>query len=107
MTHLSEEAVEWLARHGARPERQHAAAKLGWSRHVDDCAECREMVEEKRGNNEFLNSVKKLWIKLIQKTQKLGPIKIILLSTLFILLASGCENKPSKGTQWEGWKTDK
>jgi hypothetical protein len=54
MSHLSEEAVEWLARHGARPERQPAALQLGWIQHVDDCAECRERVEEERNANSFL-----------------------------------------------------
>lgn len=45
MTHLSDEAVEWLARHGSRPDRQPAALQLGWIQHVDGCAECRERVE--------------------------------------------------------------
>ena len=54
MTHLSDEAVEWLARHGARPERQPAALQLGWIQHVDDCAECRERVEEEIKANRFL-----------------------------------------------------
>ena len=54
MSHLSDEAVEWLARHGARPERQTAALQLGWIQHVDDCAECRERVEEERNANTFL-----------------------------------------------------
>jgi len=54
MTHLSDEAVEWLARHGSRPDRQPAALQLGWIQHVEGCAECRERVEEARQTSLFL-----------------------------------------------------
>ena len=60
MTHLSDEAVEWLARHGARPERQPAALQLGWIQHVDDCAECRERVQKEKLNSGFLEGIKKV-----------------------------------------------
>lgn len=60
MTHLSDEAVEWLARHGARPERQPAALQLGWIQHVDDCAECRERVAEATTDNGLLATVRKI-----------------------------------------------
>lgn len=60
MTHLSDEAVEWLARHGSRPDRQPAALQLGWIQHVDGCAECRERVEKEKKNNGLLETVRKI-----------------------------------------------
>lgn len=71
MSHLSEEAVEWLARHGARPERQPAALQLGWIQHVDDCAECSERVEEEKGNNGLLASVRKIFGNNLHKYNSL------------------------------------
>lgn len=60
MTHLSDEAVEWLARHGSRPDRQPAALQLGWIQHVDGCAECRERVEKEKKNNGLLETMRKI-----------------------------------------------
>ena len=60
MTHLSDEAVEWLARHGSRPERQPAALQLGWIQHVDGCAECREKVKQETLNRGFLEGIKRV-----------------------------------------------
>jgi hypothetical protein len=54
MTHLSDEAVEWLARHGSRPERLGAAIQLGWIQHLEECEECKETVEEARQTGSFL-----------------------------------------------------
>jgi len=58
MTHLSDEAVEWLARHGSRPDRQPAALQLGWIQHVDACAECRERIKNEKANNTMIEQVK-------------------------------------------------
>ena len=62
MTHLSDEAVEWLARHGSRPDRQPAALQLGWIQHVDACAECREKVQLEKLHTGFLERIKRMWI---------------------------------------------
>lgn len=58
MTHLSDEAVEWLARHGARPERRGAAIQLGYIQHLEECEECRGRVEKERGQVELIDRVK-------------------------------------------------
>lgn len=58
MTHLSDEAVEWLARHGSRPDRQPAALQLGWIQHVDACAECRERVENMLKEEAFIKRIR-------------------------------------------------
>jgi hypothetical protein len=60
MTHLSDEAVEWLARHGSRPDRQPAALQLGWIQHVDACADCRERVGALIKEEAFIKRVRSL-----------------------------------------------
>lgn len=64
MTHLSDEAVEWLARHGSRPDRQPAALQLGWIQHVDACAECMAKVKQEAINCGFLKGIKKFGINI-------------------------------------------
>ena len=58
MTHLSDEAVEWLARHGSHPDRQPAALQLGWIQHVEACAECREKVDNMLKEETFIKKLR-------------------------------------------------